>query len=79
MKFIPLLIILGGCALPAPLSILNYGKLGADTVSIIGGNKTTTDHIISGMTDKDCKTSRAFSGGKYCEDKKQDYIQELED
>jgi len=47
---------------------MSYGKTGLDAISIMNGNKTTTDAFISGITDKDCNTHHLLDGEDYCED-----------
>ena len=59
---------LSGCMLPAPLMYLNYLRMGVDTVNTLNDNKTSTDVIISGFTDKECKTSNIFQSKDYCND-----------
>ena len=61
--------LLSGC-IPAPLLYMSYGKTGLDAISIMNGNKTTTDAFIFGITDKDCNTHHLLDGEDYCEEQK---------
>ena len=39
-------------------------KAGVDTALAVEGKKTTTDHIVSSITGKDCKATRVFEEEK---------------
>ena len=46
--------------------MVGYVKLGADTTSYITTNKTTTDHVLSEVTQKDCKILRLLKDKDIC-------------
>jgi hypothetical protein len=56
----------GGCAVPVALTVVSYG---ADGVSLMGTDKTLTDHAISAVTKKDCALWRIIRGRKICNDR----------
>ena len=62
---IPLLL-MGCAAIPAPLIALGHVHTGADVVSVIATGKTTTDHAISKILNKDCVLFRLVKGKKIC-------------
>ena len=62
---IPLLL-MGCAAIPAPLIALSHVHTGADVVSVIATGKTTTDHAISKILNKDCVLFRLIKGKKIC-------------
>jgi len=65
---IPLLL-MGCAAIPAPLIVLGHVHTGADVVSVIATGKTTTDHAISKILNKDCALFRIVKGKKICSEK----------
>jgi D-tyrosyl-tRNA(Tyr) deacylase len=75
---------LGGCAaglLPVPLQIIGAAKTTYDVGATIADEQTTSDHIISEIVEKECKTRNILDGDKYCKinpDKAmKEYIEEL--
>lgn len=65
MKFLPIVFFLSGF-LPAPLSFISYGKTSVDAISLINGNKTTTDILMSNIIEKDCSIHHFFDDLDYC-------------
>ena len=59
MKSLLILLLLSGCT---PL----LAKTGFDVFLMITGNKTTTDHIVSGVTGEDCSTVTLLDSMQYC-------------
>jgi len=55
-----------GCTLPMPLSYLNYGRLAYDTNQIIQDDATTTDIVLSLVTDMECKTMNVLGDKDIC-------------
>ena len=52
-------------------------KAGVDTALAVEGKKTTTDHIVSSITGKDCKATRVFEEESltvYCVETKEYYL-----
>ena len=52
-------------------------KAGVDTALAVEGKKTTTDHIVSSITGKDCKATRILEEETlqvYCVDTKPDFL-----
>ncbi len=55
-------------------------KAGVDTALAVEGKKTTTDHIVSSITGKDCKATRVFEEEKlqvYCLETKPEFLSNL--
>ena len=48
--------------------ILNYSKNSADVLSYVTTDKTTTDHALSYMFNKDCSLARTFKLKQICEE-----------
>tara|TARA_B100001094_G_C18182974_1_gene802008 strand:- start:1380 stop:1706 length:327 start_codon:yes stop_codon:yes gene_type:complete len=75
LLWISVLVLLQGCAAPSFLvgssatatasgsyqtyKTITIAKTGVDIAQTLNGEKTTTDHIISKVTGKDCKVMRA--------------------
>lgn len=57
------LVLLGGCGIPAALQIASFA---ADGFSLATTGKTTTDHAISSVYDKDCVLLRSLEGDEVC-------------
>ena len=57
------LVLLGGCGFPAALQI---ASLAADGLSFAATGKTTTDHAISEVTNRDCALLRSLEGRDVC-------------
>lgn len=93
---ISLLILLQGCAAPgflvgggatatASSSYQTYKtvtivKAGVDTALAVEGKKTTTDHIVSSITGKDCKATRILEEETlkvYCVETKPEFLSNL--
>lgn len=55
-------------------------KAGVDTALAVEGKKTTTDHIVSSITGKDCKATRILEEETlqvYCVDTKPEFLSNL--
>jgi hypothetical protein len=55
----------GACA-PAAVTVVSYG---ADGVSLAGSGKSTTDHLVSMVSKKDCALWRVFRSEKVCRER----------
>ena len=91
--WISLFVLLQGCALiptatttaTASGSYQTYktitiAKTGIDTALTLNGEKTTTDHIVSSFTGKDCKMMRMVEQEKitfFCIDAKPDHLRAI--
>ena len=64
--FILPLLLMGCAALPAPLVVIGQLHTGIDLFSLFTTGKTTTDHAISKVLDKDCALLRFVKGEKIC-------------
>tara|TARA_B100002019_G_scaffold216004_1_gene188562 strand:+ start:807 stop:1145 length:339 start_codon:yes stop_codon:yes gene_type:complete len=52
-------------------------KTGVDTALAVEGKKTTTDHVVSSLTGKDCKATRVLKEDSltlYCVDTKPEFL-----
>jgi len=69
LLWISVLVLLQGCALVPTATTTATGsyqtyktitiaKTGIDTALTLNGEKTTTDHVVSSITGKDCKAAR---------------------
>lgn len=93
LVLISLIVLLQGCAAPgflvgggatatASSSYQTYKtvtivKAGVDTALAVEGKKTTTDHIVSSITGKDCKATRILKEETlkvYCVETKPDFL-----
>ena len=74
------LCLLSGCAIVAPvfgvggstlqiLQVVDRGKLLVDAASTAGTGKSTTDHLISKVLDRDCNVTLLITGDGYCSSK----------
>jgi hypothetical protein len=61
---LPLLV--GACGAPVALTAVSYG---ADGVSLVDSGKSTTDHLASMVSKKDCAMWRVFRGQKVCRER----------
>lgn len=62
---LPLLaLLLGGCGLPMALQL---ASLAVDGAAVVSTGKTTTDHAISAVAEKDCALFRKLSGEDICQ------------
>jgi hypothetical protein len=61
-----IVLIVSGCALPVPLSYLSYGRMAYDANQIIQGDATTTDVVLSLVTDMECKTMNLLGNKDIC-------------
>ena len=68
--------LLSGCGLAKPTAGMPMSAsplavgVAVDTVSVINSQKTIGDHIVSGITGKECSSPRqSIHGGDYCQDK----------
>tara|TARA_B100001287_G_C22557650_1_gene469887 strand:+ start:458 stop:796 length:339 start_codon:yes stop_codon:yes gene_type:complete len=55
-------------------------KTGVDTALAVEGKKTTTDHVVSSLTGKDCKATRVLKEDSltlYCVDTKPEFLSKL--
>ena len=96
LLWISVLVLLQGCAAPgflvgggatatASSSYQTYKtvtivKAGVDTALAVEGKKTTTDHIVSSITGKDCKATRILKEETlkvYCLETKPDFLSSL--
>ncbi len=66
-KLVPfaLLLALGGCAAPVALTV---ATLALDGFSWVTTGKSSTDHVLSASTNKDCRVTRVFQGKPICTD-----------
>ena len=56
----------GGCGVPVAIAAASYG---ADGVSVVQSGKTTTDHLASMVSKKDCAVWRALRNRSICEER----------
>ena len=56
----------GGCAAPVAVAIVSYG---ADGALLVGTGKTSSDHMASMVSKKDCALWRIIRGRKICNDR----------
>lgn len=56
-----------GCT-PGVFAYMTYIKAGADMTQFVQGKPTTTDWLVSRLSNKECNTSHILDGKKYCED-----------
>ena len=56
----------GGCGVPVAVAAASYG---ADGVSVVESGKTTTDHLASIVSKKDCALWRVFRSRSVCEER----------
>lgn len=89
--WISVLVLLQGCALIPTATTTASGsyqtyktitiaKTGIDTALTLNGEKTTTDHIVSSFTGKDCKIMRMVEQEKitfFCIDAKPDHLRAI--
>ena len=69
-KILLVLVSVAGCAaIPAPLVYMGYAKNGADIVQIIREMPTTSDLIMSELSNRICNTSNWLKGKDYCIEK----------
>jgi hypothetical protein len=61
-----IVLIVSGCALPVPLSYLNYGRMAYDTNQVIQDDATTTDVILSLAMGMECKTMNLLDNNDIC-------------
>ncbi|MBM3643399.1 MAG: hypothetical protein FJX02_03510 [Alphaproteobacteria bacterium] len=61
---------LGGCGVPLGVAVASYA---ADGVSIAASEKTTTDHYVSMVSQRDCALWRFVAGRKICRDREGDH------
>ncbi len=58
---------LGGCAgLPPAITYLGYVKTAVDVGVYAATEKTTTDHVLSAMVEKDCALFRILNDEQVC-------------
>ena len=98
LLWISIIVLLQGCAAPgflvgsgatatASSSYQTYKtvtivKAGVDTALAVEGKKTTTDHIVSSITGKDCKATRILEEESltlYCVDTKPDFLSNMKE
>ena len=67
---INLFLLLANCSmsLQSITDALNYSKNSADFLSYVATEKTTTDHALSYMFNKDCSLSRTLKLKQICEE-----------
>lgn len=58
--------LLAGACAPAAVTVVSYG---ADGVSLAESGKSTTDHLASMVSKKDCAFWRVFRGEKICRER----------
>ena len=56
----------GGCGVPVAIAAASYG---ADGVSVVQSGKTTTDHLASMVSKKDCAVWRVLRSRSICEER----------
>ena len=68
--FIFIFFTLNSCSmsLQSIFDIFNYSKNSADLLSYVTTDKTTTDHALSYMFNKDCSLARTFKLKQICEE-----------
>ena len=68
--FIFIFFMLNSCSMSLQniFDIFNYSKNSADVLSYITTDKTTTDHALSYMFNKDCTLARTFKLKKICKE-----------
>ena len=64
--------LLNNCSVSNFLDSLNYSKTGVDVYSYTVTNKTTNDHVLSYLFDKDCSLSRTLKLKKICNEIQKD-------
>jgi hypothetical protein len=60
------LLVLSGCSLATSAPSAVPGLVGFEGLSVIGTQKTLTDHLVSLSSGKDCSTIRRDRGLTYC-------------
>ena len=68
---LPFIIILNNCSsltLSSFIDYFNYSKTAVDVLSYSTTDKTTTDHALSYMFNKDCSLARTFKLKQICEE-----------
>ena len=68
--FLPIFFILSNCSisLQSIFDAVNYSKNSADFLSYVATDKTTTDHALSYIFQKDCSLTRSLKFKKICEE-----------
>ena len=68
--FLPIFFILSNCSisLQSIFDAVNYSKNSADFLSYVDTDKTTTDHALSYIFQKDCSLTRSLKFKKICEE-----------
>ena len=61
-----IVLIVSGCALPVPLSYLNYGRLAYDANQIAQDDTTTADIALGLVTGMDCKVLNVLGDEDIC-------------
>ena len=77
LKIFPILLLffLSSCTLTLQsfLDVFNYSKNSADAVSYIATEKTTTDHALSYIFNKDCSLARTLTLKQICQEINKSY------
>ena len=68
--FLPIFFILSNCSisLQSIFDAVNYSKNSEDFLSYVATDKTTTDHALSYIFQKDCSLTRSLKFKKICEE-----------
>jgi len=61
-----IVLMISGCALPVPLSYLNYGRLAYDANQIAQDDTTTADIALGLVTGMDCKVLNVLGDEDIC-------------
>ena len=59
----------GACGAPVAVTVASYG---ADGISLVETGKSTTDHLVSMASKKDCALWRFFRSEKVCREREGD-------
>ena len=66
LKVVFVALIVSGCALPVPLSYVNYGRMAYDANQIIQDDVTTTDVVLGLAMNMECKTMNLLGNEDIC-------------
>ena len=66
LKVVFVALIVSGCALPVPLSYVNYGRMAYDANQIIQDDVTTTDVVLGLAMNMECKTMNILDDEDVC-------------
>jgi hypothetical protein len=60
--------------LPVPLAYLNYARNGYDVTQIAEDEPTTTDNVLSAVTNMNCQIFNVLDGDNVCKEKTKEWI-----